>query len=411
MAGINQFTSNFLESSSQGNVDIGTKYVTKSYLIDTYPYLTGLGNIRFAGLFSTGGNNNGQLCDGTSTDRSSPVQTIAGGTTWKQVATSFAGTTAAIKTDGTLWTCGYNADGELGDNTIVSKSSPVQVVGNATTWKQVDTGRFHTTAIKTDGTLWIWGYNLYGQLGDSTLVLKSSPVQTIASGTTWKQVAGGQWHTSAIKTDGTLWSWGNGGYGQLGDSNLLTIRSSPVQTIALGNNWKQVSCGGFHTAAIKNDGTLWAWGQDSFGQCGNTVRITRRSSPIQTSATGTNWKQVSCGYQFTMAIKTDGSLWSWGNNGFGQLGDSTIVHKSAPVQVIGNATNWKQVSCGKIHHAAIKTDGTLWTCGYNINGQLGDSTDIRKSSPVQTIAGGNNWKSVSAGGTYTIGITEMGDDF
>ena len=153
---------------------------------------------------------------------------------------------------GSLWTWGYNDYGGLGDNTNTRKSSPVQTIAAGTNWKQVSCGDSHTSAIKTDGTLWVWGWNYFGQLGDNTTASKSSPVQTISGGTNWKQVAGGGAHTAAIKTDGTLWSWGYNGAGQLGD-NTTIAKSSPVQTISAGTDWKQVAGGASHTAAIKDD--------------------------------------------------------------------------------------------------------------------------------------------------------------
>ena len=355
------------------------------------------------GLWSWGHNNLGQLGDNTTVYKSSPVQTIAGGTNWKQVACGVYHT-SAIKTDGTLWTWGYNSFGQLGDNTTAWRSSPVQTISAGTNWKQVACGVYHTSAIKTDGSLWTWGYNPYGQLGDNTTVDKSSPVQTVAGGTNWKQVACGYYHTSAIKTDGSLWTWGNNNYGQLGD-NTNTAKSSPVQTISAGTNWKQIACGGYHTTAIKTDGTLWTWGYNSQGQLGDNTTAWR-SSPVQTIAGGTNWKQVACGSGHTSAIKTDGTLWTWGYNGYGQLGDNTIVSKSSPVQTIAGGTNWKQVACGSNHTSAIKTDGTLWTWGYNYSGQLGDNTQVNKSSPVQTISAGTNWKQVACGGEHTSAIKD-----
>jgi alpha-tubulin suppressor-like RCC1 family protein len=405
----NQFNSGFQESSAENNVDLGTKFVTKSYLMDVYPYLNGLGNnIKTAGLWTWGFNNNGQLGDNTITSKSSPVQTVTGGTNWKQVA-SGAIYTAAIKTDGTLWNWGSGVNGRLGDNTTASKSSPVQTVAGGTNWRQVSGGSSHTAAIKTDGTLWLWGWDSNGELGDNTTTNKSSPVQTVTGGTNWRQVACGANHTAAVKTDGTLWLWGVNPYGGLGD-NTSASKSSPVQTVAAGTNWRQVACGTYHTAAIKTDGTLWAWGYNSTGQlCDNTS--VNKSSPVQTIAGGTNWRQVACGTYHTAAIKTDGTLWTWGYNNNGQLGDNTLINKSSPVQTVAAGTTWRQVSCGDNHTAAIKTDGTLWNWGYNGGGQLGDNTLINKSSPVQTIVGRNNWKQVSCGGNHSTAIQEMGDDF
>jgi alpha-tubulin suppressor-like RCC1 family protein len=351
------------------------------------------------GLWSWGYNNYGQLGDDTITHRSSPVQTVAGGTNWKLVSCGQYHT-AAIKTDGTLWGWGFNTYGQLGDNTIDNKSSPVQTVAGGTNWKSVSCGQYHIAAIKTDGTLWTWGYNQNGELGDNTRTYKSSPVQTIASGTNWKSVGCGNYHTTAIKTDGTLWSWGHNQFGQLGD-NTRTAKSSPVQ-VGILTDWKSVSGGLYHTAAIKTDGTLWSWGYNGGGPLGDNT-ITNKSSPVQTIAGGTNWKSVSGGISYTAAIKTDGTLWVWGSNIYGQLGDDTRTDKSSPVQTVAGGTNWKSVDCGYWHTLAIKTDGTLWSWGNN-KGQLGDNTVDAKSSPVQTVAGGTNWKLVSGGQYHTVAI-------
>jgi alpha-tubulin suppressor-like RCC1 family protein len=196
----------------------------------------------------------------------------------------------------------------------------------------------------------MWGNNYSGRLGDNSTTPRSSPVQTISGGTNWKQVSGGGNYTAAIKTDGTLWNWGRNAYGQLG-INDISDRSSPVQTISGGTNWKQIS-GGYHTAAIKTDGTLWVWGFNNSGQLG-TNDMTHRSSPVQTVSGGTNWKQVSGGGYHTAAIKTDGTLWNWGRNANGQLGDNSITHRSSPVQTIAGGTNWKQVAVGRFHITAV----------------------------------------------------------
>ena len=168
-----------------------------------------------------------------------------------------------------------------------------------------------------------------------------------------------------------LFGWGNNGYGNLGD-NTRTTRSSPVQTIAFGANWKQVSTGGnsnsHFTAAIKTDGTLWTWGRNDWGGLGDNS-VSQRSSPVQTVAFGTNWRQVSLGLHYAACVKTDGTLWTWGRNSYGQLGDNTRTNRSSPVQTVAFGANWKQVSCGESYTAAIKTDGTLWLWGYNYYGR------------------------------------------
>jgi alpha-tubulin suppressor-like RCC1 family protein len=321
-----------------------------------------------------------------------------------------------------LWTWGYNLYGQLGiNNIVVTKSTPVTTLAGGTNWKQVDGGLGHSAAIKTDGTLWLWGDNSNGQLGINLSgvnpnAARSTPVTTFAGGTNWKQVSCGNYHTAAIKTDGTLWMWGSNSVGQLG-INLFpaapnSARSTPVTTFAGGNNWKQVVCSSDHTAAIKTDGTLWTWGSGDFGQLGDNT-VTQRLTPITTFAGGTNWKQVAgnTGAYHVAAIKTDGTLWTWGTNISGELGTNDNLYRSIPVQVFGNTNDWKQVAVSRDQTAAIKTNGTLWTWGDNtVNraGSIGDNTIIGRSTPVTTFAGGNNWKQVACGYSFKSAIKTDG---
>ena len=397
MAVTGSITTRFVDEKG---LDLGKTLIEKDYLISVYPNIVNQLNTPM--LMGWGSNDSGRLGDNTTTAKSSPIQTIAYGANWKQIS-SGDGHTAAVKTDGTLWCWGYNYHGQLGDNTTTSRSSPVQTVTFGTNWKQVACGQNHTAAVKTDGTLWSWGDNGLGQLGNNTTTKRSSPVQTVAFGTNWKLVACGTNHVAAIKTDGTLWSWGRNLLGNLGD-NTTNSRSSPVQTVTFATNWKQVSCNASNTTAIKNDGTLWSWGDNGSGQLGDNT-TTKRSSPVQTVAFGTSWKQVSFGTAFNCAIKNDGTLWIWGGNSYGNIGDNTVTSRSSPVQTISFGTNWKQVASGGSGFvtAAVKTDGTLWCWGYNAKGQIGDNTITTRSSPVQTVIGGNNWKFVSTyGATFAI---------
>jgi alpha-tubulin suppressor-like RCC1 family protein len=247
------------------------------------------------------------------------------------------------------------------------------------------------------GSLYAWGRNTSGQLGtspQSTL----SPSQ-VGTSTNWSQVSGGANHSLAITTNGTLWAGGFNSDGQLGDGTI-THRSSPVQIGAL-TNWSQVSGGANHSLAVRTNGTLWSWGSNVNGRLGDGT-TTGRSSPVQIGAL-TNWAQVSAGTNHSLAVKTDGTLWAWGLNG-GILGDGTTTHRSSPVQ-IGALTDWRQVSTGSngTHSLAVKTDGTLWAWGENLFGQLGDNTLTPKSSPVQ-IGSLTSWHQVSGGGSHSLGI-------
>jgi len=378
--------------SPEGNLE--DYFVTEYWLIDQY-----IGDE----LLVWGDGSVGQLGKNSTSDGFTPATTFAGGTNWKQVACGGAHT-AAIKTDGTLWTWGETSNGQLGANlggALVRRSTPVTTFAGGTDWKQVACGVSHTAAIKTDGTLWVWGLNSSGQLGTNNFISTSIPVTTFAGGTNWKQVDGNSRHTAAIKTDGTLWTWGQGADGELG-VNDLNSRSLPTTTFAGGTNWKQVSCGGYYTAAIKTDGTLWTWGRNTSGQLGDNTTSNKRT-PVTTFAGGTNWKQVDGNSSHTAAIKTDGTLWTWGNNGSGKLGINDAITRTTPVTTFAGGTNWKQVTGGNSHTAAIKTDGTLWTWGYNGDGRLGNNSGNR-STPVTTFAGGTNWKQVASDGSNTAAV-------
>jgi alpha-tubulin suppressor-like RCC1 family protein len=362
---------------------------------------------RDGNLFTWGQGSYGRLGNAAITDRLIPVTTFAGGTNWKQVS-SGGSHTAAIKTDGTLWTWGYGYNGRLGNGATTGNiSTPVTTFAGGTNWKQVSAGFRYTAAIKTDGTLWTWGYGYRGQLGNAVETGNiSTPVTTFAGGTNWKQVSAGFRHTAAIKTDGTLWTWGYGYRGQLGNSVTTGNISTPVTTFAGGTNWKQVSSGVSHTAAIKTDGTLWTWGNGYQGRLGNAVTTnTTISTPVTTFAGGTNWKQVAGGGSHTVAIKTDGTLWTWGYGGSGQLGNAVTTSVSTPVTTFTGGTNWKQVDSVNRHTTAIKTDGTLWTWGYGKYGQLGNGVTTNRSTPVTTSSGGTNWKQVSGGRFHTAALT------
>lgn len=392
----------FADPYSSSIADVG------DYLIRRDAFFTG------GDLFGIGANYYGRLGQNDTVDKSSLTSIVASAGNsiyWKQVS---AGDyfSAAVKTDGTLWTVGRNqtAVGQLGINSGTESSvlSPVTTSGGGTNWSKVACGSNFSAAIKTDGTLWTWGGFTYGQLG-RTNVGYQSPASVSGGGTTWSQASCGQFHAAAIKTDGTLWTWGDNRYGQLGagDWGATSYRNSPITTIAGGTNWKQVSCGDFHTAAIQTDGTLWVWGLGSSSQLGTTT-ITNYSSPITVSGGGTAWQQVSCGSIHTAAIKTDGTLWVWGYNGYGRLGTNDTITYSSPVSLIsGGGTNWKQVAAGSGHTAAIKTDGTLWTWGYNATGELGVGSISSYSSPVTVIGSVSGWNNIYAGSSCTFAIQDF----
>ena len=351
--------------------------------------------VPFYELYAWGYNFIGALGVNSTINLSSPVQ-VGSLTTWNHIAAG-ANHSLSVKSDGTMWSWGYNGNGQVGDGTVVSRSSPVQI-GALTNWSQADGGSTFSSSIKTDGTLWTWGKNNAGSLGiNITGGYRSSPVQ-VGALTTWSFVACGDDQIAAISTSGSLWTWGSNINGALGQNISVSVyRSSPVQVGAL-TDWLQVSGGGNHTATVKTNGTLWAWGRNAQGQVGDGT-VVNRSSPVQIGAL-TTWAKVGCGSIHTAAIKTDGTLWVWGFNTNGRLGDGTTVSRSSPVQV-GALTNWSNVVLGSGSGIAIKNDRTLWTWGVNTSGQLGDNTVVSRSSPVQ-VGSLAVWSEIAAGGTFAL---------
>jgi alpha-tubulin suppressor-like RCC1 family protein len=359
-------------------------------------------------LWTWGLNSYGQLGTGNTTARSSPVTPAGCGTNWSSVSGGQSHT-AAVKTDGTLWTWGINGLGQLGDGTITCRSSPGTTAGGGTNWSSVSAGGAFTAGIKIDGTLWTWGHNSVGKLGDGTITNRSSPGTTAGGGTNWSSVSGGSSHTVGVKKDGTLWTWGSNTSGPLGDGTAIT-RSSPGTTVGGGTNWISVSAGNLFSAAIKTDGTLWTWGSNAYGRLGDGTTVAQ-CSPGTTAGGGTNWSSVSAGTYHTAGIKTDGTLWTWGWNYRGLLGDGTMLCRSSPGTTAGGGTNWSSVDAGQHVTGGIKTDGTLWTWGCDLSGQLGDGAITNRSSPGTTAGGGTNWSSVSVAAAHTVTIQQTQSGF
>jgi len=335
-------------------------------------------------------------------DRSSPVQ-VGSLTTWSKVSSGGLHT-LAVKTDGTLWGWGRNSKGYLGLGDTTVRSSPVQV-GSLTDWDSVSAGQDHTLAVKTDGTLWAWGNNQNRKLGIGIGDDKSSPVQ-VQTDTDWASCCAASAalgaFSLAIKTNGTIWGWGRNNFGQLGTGNVQQ-ESSPVQ-IGSSTDWASINAGASDSFATKTDGSLWAIGGfNAFGDLGQGDTI-QRSSPVQIGGL-TDWASVSGGSNAALAVKTDGTLWAWGGNGQGYLGDGTTVKRSSPVQ-IGSLTDWSEVEFRTNHTLALKTNGTLWSWGYNNFGKLGSGTSgpgARRSSPVQ-IGSLTTWTDLGPGTNQSFAL-------
>jgi len=350
-------------------------------------------------LFTWGNNGGGELGLGDVVRRSAPVQ-VGDLTSWASINTSSP--SFGITASGALWAWGNGYFGNLGQGDNISHSSPVQV-GSLTDWAQCNSNGMGA-AVKTDGTLWTWGYATFGRQGRGDTIHSSSPIQ-VGSLTDWAAVHSDIGTTFAIKTDGTLWAWGDNAEGTLGLGDVIH-RSSPVQVGSL-TDWASISTLESNlTHAVKTDGTLWAWGYSYYGALGIGLdkTVSKRSSPVQVGSL-TNWANVGhANVNCTFAVKTDGTLWSWGRARYGQTARESTVNSSSPIQV-GSLTDWSSVAQTNLNHEsgwALKTDGTVWAWGFNGNGELGDGTKIHRSSPVQ-VGTGTNWIAICAGHSGVVG--------
>lgn len=308
----------------------------------------------------------------------------------------------AIADDGTLWSWGMNHFGELGDGTINNfQDTPVQV-SNDTDWKIVSAGSGPTTfnlAIKDNGTLWAWGNNAYGQVGDGTFVNKLLPVQ-IGTDTNWKEVSAGYSHSLAVKTDGTLWSWGDSNYFALGYGDGYGTdynRNTPTQIGTL-NTWASVSAGDRYSLALKANGTVWGWGYNSGNPIGNNGSGTYVMTPQQRSYNNTNVRAISAGKSFSYDVKNSNLLVTWGSGVYGQTGGTTCA--GCPVY------NVTAFDCGADTAAIIKTNGTLWYTGKKL-GYTAPTVQYT-SEFLQLGDTANNWRSVSVGNQSGAAIKNDG---
>lgn len=339
-------------------------------------------------------------CVGNVQSTFAPLEKLNG---WTQVT---AGETVncAIKLDKTLWCWGSDTNGRTGQNKS-SGTTPVPTeVSGGGSWLSVSANYNHVCAIKADSTLWCWGNNGNGKTGRNTTTGDTLIPTQIVAGGSWKQVAVGYSSTCGIKTDDTLWCWGENLYGRTALNTGSGDTMAPTQ-VSGGGSWKSIAFGYFHGCGIRSDDTMRCWGGNGSGQIGDNS-TTMRLVPTTISGGGT-WKYVAAGNGHTCGIKSNDSLWCWGWNGSGQIGDNSTTQRNAPTAISGGGT-WKYVGLGRHysenHTCGIKTDNSLFCWGANSQGKLGDNTTTNRLTPT-AVVGGKPWSSVSPGGYYhTCGI-------
>ena len=365
-------------------------------------------------LWAWGSNADGQLGNGSTNDSHAPVQIVG-----LSGVISIAGvslSSLAVRDDGTVWAWGDNGSGQLGNNTTTNSSVPVQVKDptgttflSGVTAVAASAAGSHSLALKSDGTVWAWGFNPDGQLGNNTTADSSLPVQvkdpTGASFLTGvAAIAAGEVHSLALKSDGTVWTWGSG--------SLLPVQVKDSTGASFLASVTAIAAGDFHSMALMSNGTVWTWGDNQYGQLGNNS-ATYSSLPVQVKdPTGvsylTGMSAVAGGSGFSLAVRNDGTVWAWGSNPYGELGNNSTTGTTLPVQVkdptgTSYLTGVTAIAAGYEQSLALKGDGTVWGWGENLSGQLGDSSTGNSSLPVQ-ISNLSGALAVAGGYSHSLAI-------
>lgn len=342
-----------------------------------------------------GSNVSGQLGDSTTEDKNIPV--LVKGLSGVIAVAGEGNHSIALKNDSTVWGWGNNFYGQIGDSSSFNRNIPVKVVGLSGVIA-IAAGDHHSLALKKDGTVWAWGWDLFGQLGNGTGT-SNYPIK-IDSLSGVIAIAAGSYHSLALKNNGTMWAWGNNTSGELGIEN--NSQSNYPQQVSGLSSVKSISGSSSNSYAIKQDGTVWVWGGNTYNQLGNNTEAfsTHPRQVIGLSEV----KEFTGGFQHSLALKNDGTVWTWGNNSAGQLGngaiDSNSIYVHQPTQVQG-LSGVVSLTGGGTHTLAVKNDGTVWAWGYNFYGQLGNGTNTEFYTLPVKVTG--TWQALtSVGGQKTL---------
>ncbi|MGE5549702.1 MAG: RCC1 domain-containing protein [Bacteroidota bacterium] len=341
-------------------------------------------------VWAWGSNERGQLDDNPSAERTAPV--LVQGLTGVTAIACGGAHTLALKRDGTVWVWGGKPAAALGDESECpcTAKQDNQTKGGAIVLRQVAglrditavaAGDAHSLALGKNGAVWAWGANKFNQVGDGTAVDRSAPVPVPKLSGIAALAAGARaTHTLALGADGTVWTWGWNKYGQLGDGTTAN-KSMPIRVPGLAGV-KAVAAGANHSMALKKDGTVWTWGSNYFGQLGDGTTRDRFKPGKVPGLSGVT--AIASGATHCLALKKDGTVWAWGSNNFGQLGDGTNSGRAKPVRV-KDLAHAAAIASGALHALALQKDGTVWAWGWNSRGELGDGTTFDRTAPVRCL--------------------------
>jgi len=359
-----------------------------------------------------GNNTNGTIGDNSIISRLTPVSVAGAIKTFCEISSAFTHSMALDK-NGRAWGWGNNTGGRLGDNTTIQRNTPVSVAGAVKTFCQIYSGFSNSAALDKNGRAWGWGTNSGGMIGDGTTISKLTPVSVAGAVKTFCKIATGNNHTVAIDKNGKLWAWGNSGSGQLGNGIILSV-FTPVTIRGALKTFCQITAGGLSSLGIDKNGRAWGWGSNGGGQIGDNS-VDQRNSPVSVlGAVKTFCKIFSGGTSgstaFTLALDKNGRAWTWGYNGVGQLGNNATISQRTPVSVAGAVKTFCEISNGpnQAFSLAIDKNGRAWAWGINGNGNLGNNTVISQRTPVSVLGAVKTFCKVAVGGFHSLAIDKNG---
>jgi alpha-tubulin suppressor-like RCC1 family protein len=352
-----------------------------------------------------GNNSLGRLGDTSITARCTPVSVAGAVKTFCQI-TAGGGTSHVIDKNGRAWGWGENGVGQIGDNSITSRTTPVSVAGAVKTFCKISTGNEHTLAIDKNGRLWSWGWNIFGQLGTNNTINRVTPVSILGAVKTFCEISSGQFHSAAIDKNGRAWGWGNNNSGELGD-NSVSSRLTPVSVRGAVKTFCKISTGDLHTIAIDKNNNVWSWGNNQDGQLGDGT-ATRVCTPVSVRGTVKTFCKISTGNNHTIVIDKNGRAWGWGLNNSGQLGNLSYDDRCTPISVLGATKIFCQIYGSDSHTVAIDNNGRAWAWGSNSFGEIGDNSLTQRLTPVSVLGAVKTFCKIGASQLVTNAIDKNG---
>jgi alpha-tubulin suppressor-like RCC1 family protein len=358
-----------------------------------------------------GFNNSGQLGNNSTISQRTPVSILGATKTFCEISAG-SDFSVGIDKNGIVWSWGVNNVGQLGDNTLISKRTPVSLAGVKKTFCRIHAGNFHSLAVDKSGNVWAWGQDAFLQLGVNMVQSIRTPVSVLGTVRTFCKIVAGSEASLAIDKNGRAWGWGTTTQGQLGDNNGDgIIRCTPISVCGVVKTFCQIFTSisdGRRSLALDKNGRVWGWGYNDLGQIGD-FSVNQRNTPVSVAGATKTFCQISAGNRHSVAIEKNGRIWCWGNNAFGNLGNNasgTGTCQSTPVAIAGTTKTFCKIAAGQQHTIAIDKNGRAWGWGYNPYGELGDSSITNRSTPVALPV--RIYCQIAAGGFFSLGIDSLG---